>query len=362
MEKKKAVVAVYNKIENDARVIRTSEALGSNGYDVTVLSFGSNPDYRNACFKSVVVKGGSSGGLNLFRFYAACLRYIFAERKRIDLLYMNDYFLVLLGAVCKALFGIKWIYDGHELILSHREKRKNRRLAFFRWIERRFDRYADYMIEANRERMRIIRHVDRIKNIDYVSNSKKRESIARPEKEDVIVYQGYLGGGRDLSRIIRAMKHLENKARFEIIGWGPDKEKYLSLCRELDLAGSVEFRDKMDYSELANETKKAKIGIMIYEMRGLNNIYCAPNKIFEYADLSIKVLSSPQPWVKKVLKEYDLGLPIGENDTPRTIAEKIDSLLNSFDYNEANIERFFRDYSYEDDQRKIVRIADLVTG
>ena len=362
MEKKRVVVAVYNKIENDARVIRTSEALGANGYDVTVLSFGSNPDYRNAYFKSVVIHGGSSGGLNLFHFYAACLRYIRAERKRIDLLYMNDYFLVLMGAVCKSLFRIKWIYDGHELILSHKEKKKNRRQMFFRMIERRFDRQADYMIEANKERMRIIRYVDKIKNIDYVSNTKKRESITRPEKEDVIVYQGYLGGKRDLSKIIQAMKYLKNKARFEIIGWGPDKEKYMALCRDLDLTESVEFRNKMDYSELANETKKAKIGIMIYEMKGLNNIYCAPNKLYEYADLSIKILSSPQPWVKKVLKEYDLGLPIEENDTPRIVAEKIDTLLNTFDYNEANIERLFRDYSYEDAQRKIVRIADLVTG
>ena len=362
MEKKRVVVVVYNRIENDARVIRTSEALGSNGYDVTVLSSGSNPDYRNPHFESVVIKGGSSGGLNFFKFYVKCLRYIFAERKRIDLLYMNDYFLVLMGAICKSLFRLKWIYDGHELILSHREKKINRRQLFFRLIERRFDRYADYMIEANRERMRIIRYVDKIKNIDFVSNTKRRENITLPEKENVIVYQGFLGGKRDLSRIIQAMKHLNSKARFEIIGWGPDKEKYLALCRDLDLTESVEFRDKMDYSELANETKKAKIGIMIYEMRGLNNLYCAPNKLFEYADLNIKILSSPQLWVKKVLKEYDLGLPIEENDTPRIIAEKIDRLLNSFDYNEKNVERLFRDYSFEDDQRKIVRIADFVTG
>lgn len=69
-------------------------------------------------------------------------------------------------------------------------------------------------------------------------------------------------------------------------------------------------------------TSHAHMGLLIYNYESLNNIFCAPNKTWEYAALSLPMLCHELPMLSEQLKYFHAGETFQSGD-PKSIANKV---------------------------------------
>jgi len=105
----------------------------------------------------------------------------------------------------------------------------------------------------------------------------------------------------------------------------------LSIARAIDcIDGYVlgvmgDIRDKVMFQKLKSECKKlvhfdyipapdhlcvtsrSHIGVLLYNYESLNNIFCAPNKIWEYSQFAIPVISNRLPMIAQQLEQHRMG-------------------------------------------------------
>lgn len=102
----------------------------------------------------------------------------------------------------------------------------------------------------------------------------------------IILYQGHIGGDRNLMPIAEAMKDLPD---YEFWLMGPDHgyaEKLVQISNNIKYLGSVPAPYHLEI------TSYASVGVMSYDLINLNNLYCAPNKVWEYSGFGIPFLGN----------------------------------------------------------------------
>ena len=102
----------------------------------------------------------------------------------------------------------------------------------------------------------------------------------------IILYQGHIGGDRNLMPLAQAMKHLPE---YEFWLLGTDHgyaDQLVAVAENIKYLGSVPAPHHLEI------TSYASIGIMSYDPINLNNLYCAPNKVWEYSGFGIPFLAN----------------------------------------------------------------------
>ena len=102
----------------------------------------------------------------------------------------------------------------------------------------------------------------------------------------IILYQGHIGGDRNLMPIAAAMKELPE---YEFWLMGPDHGYAESLVK---VSNNIKYLGMVPAPFHLEITSYASIGIMSYDLINLNNLYCAPNKVWEYCGFGIPFISN----------------------------------------------------------------------
>lgn len=109
--------------------------------------------------------------------------------------------------------------------------------------------------------------------------------------------------------------------------------------------------DPVPYSELPYWIGEADIGLLLYEPISTNQLWCAPNKFFEYVALGIKIVATDLPG----LRSMDQGEISFVPQKP-----SIDDLIMAIQY--ANIHQHYKsdlDMAY-DHQSQIIQFLDII--
>ena len=144
----------------------------------------------------------------------------------------------------------------------------------------------------------------------------------------IILYQGLICEERDLSPFMEAFEKISTDYVFVVVG-----KDYGMLSRYKQINPSLIHVDYLSAPEYLFFTSKAYIGIVTYEMKSLNSVYCAPNKIYEYASFGVPMIANDIPGLR-----YTVGY------------NKAGVVLNGLDRNAIlsavkNIEIKYREYS-----------------
>lgn len=102
----------------------------------------------------------------------------------------------------------------------------------------------------------------------------------------IILYQGHIGGDRNLMPLAQAMKHLPE---YEFWLLGTDHgyaDQLVAVADNIKYLGSVSAPYHLEI------TSYASIGIMSYDPINLNNLFCAPNKVWEYSGFGIPFVAN----------------------------------------------------------------------
>jgi len=342
IRKQKAILIVTNDLVTDQRVNKIASTLTNNGFDVLLLGRYLKPksDYKNDEFPTKRFSLFFNKGMLFYAEFNIRL-FFFLLFAKADVFTSND-LDTLLGTYLANIFRRKrLVYDSHEYFTEVPELLENK-TAKKVWtaIEKHIvpklkhastvcKSIADIYSDKYGVDFKVVRNVPMPKPVAQTIN---KEEIAKGKK--VIIYQGAVNVGRGIELIIDSMSYTENWI-FLIVGGG-DKEKELrNYVDKKGLTDKVVFTGRLHFTELWNYTNIADVGISLEENLGLNYYYALPNKLFDYIQAYVPILSSDLPEIQRIVQEYGLGRVIEKRD-----AEYIAQLLDTEFVNGVNITKW----------------------
>lgn len=161
--------------------------------------------------------------------------------------------------------------------------------------------------------IQVLPHIDK-----YISRIKDLKNDGRV----LLVYQGYISDLRDLCQICRVVEKYKDSCALVLMGHDEGAlAKYERLCSQIIHIPFLPAPWHLEVTALCN------IGIMIYLPVSLNNIYCAPNKIWEYSKFGLAMLGNDIPGLSFINHE-DIGRTVNLYDI-NDVDMKIKYLLDN---------------------------------
>lgn len=369
----RVLMPVYNEIDYDGRVQRAAEAVGAR-HDVTVLSIDSGHGYRNPHFHSETVRVPEMTRLRGFMhlIYLARLCRL-AVRLRPDVIHAHDFHMAVPGWIAARLCGARLVYDAHELYIPEPEREMTRNARFWYRLEKWTLPRVDQVIAANEPRARIMReHFGlaeaplAVQNIQPAPEPLLNEeelfrlypalAVRRPGALRV-VYQGDIHMERGLGFFVDALPRLGERFDFVVVGGGVHLELLRARVRDEGLEERVTFLGRVPRNHLFDILRQCDIGVISYRQDGLNNLYCAPNKLYDYPQAGLPMVGLPNPVLDDVFARYGVGV------TSPDAAEALERVAAELPAFRARLGAFLRDHTWDVEAAKLARVyAVLAEG
>lgn len=336
----KVFMMVYNTLDTDARVQRAANALSKIG-DIRLFGIDQNVNLNGV--KSSVINISSKN--NMLRYFEFCHKAkMIIKKNTFDVFYAHDFYMAELAIWVKKKYPkVTLIYDAHELFIPQAGQPWSKRFEYFYRKEKQVVKCADLVIAANKERADIMKthfNLDKtptvVRNISFLPHiedefAKKilQDTKAFFELQGVtLVYAGLVAASRNIESLIKIVE--DNKdSKLMIIGDGNDLSR-LKMMGSERLGKRIYFTGGISYVYLSVLLLKCDIGFMNYPVDTLNNIYCAPNKIYEYASVNLPMIANENPTVKVLFEENKIG--VASNNLKyafETVAKNVEEYKNN---------------------------------
>jgi hypothetical protein len=151
----------------------------------------------------------------------------------------------------------------------------------------------------------------------------------------IIVYQGVIDKDRPLCCFAGAMHALRESATWVIMGkYNTYIDSLKEICPSLIYIGFVPNPDHLSI------TSHASVGVLQYSASMLNNIFCAPNKVWEYSGFGIPALVPDVPSLRYFYDRFHAG-EFCDFDNQDDIVCKVKKILAAYeDYEEGCVKMF----------------------
>ena len=323
---------VYGNLSYDQRVKKEVNALKEKQHEVKVIAK-ENGDI-------------SFNTKNYPQFLLLTFKNLFKLKPSI--IHAHDWY-GLLPAFLYSLFAKCFlIYDAHELYFNRKMQFREQIIVV---IEKLALSKVNKVICANKYRARIFKLVHKANNILIISNSYFSNTTdydkLNIEKLNV-VYMGSMSLARNIEKWIKAFMEIKN-VKLHLIGSGPDI-KYLKNSYE---SSNVLFYGNLTHSEMKSIMDSMHLGIISYNKEGLNNYYCEPNKVGEYAYFGLPFISNYNYTLSLIEKKYQIGFTLPNIDA-ESIKEIILEIESNYDLLQKNLNLFKSQNSWDIEKNKLV--------
>ena len=162
----------------------------------------------------------------------------------------------------------------------------------------------------------------------------------RYENKKIIMYMGIISEERPLEPFIQAISELSSEYQLMIVG---RESSYLNELKNKYPEGFqyLGFFTPPDHLAVASHSD---IGLLIYVARnknnGMNALFCAPNKIFEYTGFGMPVIANDIPGLHHVIKTAECGTCVDLNDKKSIIAG-IETCIKNYEKYSNNAKKYF---------------------
>jgi len=340
----KIISLLVTNFKNDNRVYRMAKTLSTNGFPTTVVAWKkgdvlAEENFNGVEVERIVVKSDRwkrsnilIGAIQYFEFaFRAVKKY-----RKIDAWHCNDYEAFVIGVLAKiSRPKLKLIYDCHEL-----ESHRNGKGSFMRFvigsIEKLFIPWTELVITVSpsiqefykrKYNLPFVALVRNLPNEMQISHSNTlREKLGLKNDQRVFLYQGMLGKGRGIEVLLNAFEAREAAdAVIVFMGFGALKEQIEGYAWDHE---NIFFVPAVSYTEIPLYTGSADVGVNSVEPTCLSYKYSLPNKLFEYIQSEIPVLTNPLPDCAALVNEFQVGRVISSWDV-NSINDVIDDMLKA---------------------------------
>ncbi len=168
--------------------------------------------------------------------------------------------------------------------------------------------------------------------------------LMKNEKKKIILYLGVIGQDRDLEKMAKAIYKLNNYVMYIVGNIYDNTAKTLidSLKKEYDCIYLGGFKPPKHLALV----KYAHIGLLpykpakVYGLSELNALYCAPNKIWEYAGFGVPMVGSDVLGLKLPFEQWNIGRCCDLNDED-SIIKTIEEVDRNHDEMSKNCYKFY---------------------
>lgn len=154
-------------------------------------------------------------------------------------------------------------------------------------------------------------------NAPYFHPKEKNMKISNPQNEieilnlknrKIILYMGQVSTERDITPFVRAIDELGADFHLVVMGaYIPDQDYIKNLKANFK---NITFINGMPSPTHLQVASWAHIGILSYSFIDLNNVFCAPNKVWEYSGFGIPMISNDVPGIASLLQKYKSGIAV----------------------------------------------------
>jgi glycosyltransferase involved in cell wall biosynthesis len=269
-------------------------------------------------------------GFLFYKFFNVRL-FFYLLFHRFDILVANDLDTLLPNYLVSKIKGLPLVYDSHEYFTGVPEI-QNR--PFVKWVWKTIESIIfpklnnvltvsdsigiQYEIEYG------IRPIT-VRNCSYKAINIipfSRQELGIDKDYILLILQGAgINKDRGGEELIEAVSLIENVSLL-IVGSGDNIGMLQKRINELKLEKRVNLIRKVPWNVLMRYTKSADIGITLDKNSNPNYNFSLPNKLFDYLNAGIPVLTSDLPEIRKIVERYKCGIIIKEV-TPLEISAAI---------------------------------------
>ena len=322
MKKRTVANLVLNNFTNDNRVYKTSRTLRDAGFDVTIgaLKKGDVNEHDEADgipvhripLKTMKLPDGLIWGA--IKYVEIIFSMVFKFRK-CDIWHCNDFEIFFMGVLAKMTRPkLKLVYDSHEY-QSERYGKQGIEKRFIATMEKWFIHKASAFITVSRGIAEEYTRRFGVQNPIIVYNSPHYEPLEKknilraklniPNDAILFLYQGGFAVSRGMELLLETFKQLnDSKLHLVMMGAGQFQPLIEQTAGESEV---VHFHPFVPYHDLIAYTASVDVGIISTQNLCLNNWFCMPNKLFEYIQAEIPVLSNNLSDCKRVVREWEIG-------------------------------------------------------
>lgn len=369
----KVLSAVINNIETDQRIDKVCNSLLKFGYEVELIGTTLRGKPRlNKSYKTTIIPINKQNGFKLYaEFNFKLFSNLLLRADKNTILLANDLDSLLPFYLVSKIKNLPLVFDSHEIFselpsLRNRPKTKKvwktlerfllPRMKYFYTVSNGYAKWfeKEYSVQPS-----IIRNVPNLQKLNDKENFIFFELPRIPEGYKIVLYQGALNISRGLEYTIKAMQYVDN-CIFWIAGDGPIRHELEQLVLDLNLKNKIHFFGNVPPKVLKTITPIADLGISLEEDLGISYKYALPNKVFDYFQARVPILSTYLPDIKATVEKYQVGRVIQKHDE-KHIAEEITLMLNQGKkhYHE-NLKKAALDCCWENEEPKLKAIFEQI--
>jgi glycosyltransferase involved in cell wall biosynthesis len=329
---------VTSELDRDPRVQKEAASAHGAGHEVTVVCrtyTGPAMPYRVRALK--INRRETQLGKYFERLTTNIALVREAVQAKPHIIHANDLDTLPAGYVASRLTGARLIYDAHELWVSAGRGvgAKGQRLALH--LERFISRRADAVIAVSRFRSQRMAQMLDIPEPTVVMNTPFYAAFDRLSPlpwskqftgKRIVLHQGRYVEHRGIPEAVLAAKNLPDNVVLVFRGYGPIESELRDLVVQHNLEDRVVFLPPVPMNELVAYAVGADLGLVLYTPYNDNNLYAAPNKMFEYMMAGVPSVSSDIPYAREVLLGDNVGAvfaPSNSEDMARVIMTLLDN-------------------------------------
>lgn len=318
--KQNIVFVFIGKLAFQGRILKQVESLEKIGSQITLVLGNINGEESNLeQFKFPVINRIIRYNVSKIFSFLSQLSFCFSAFRLINMMKDIEYIQCCgLATLLSGVFlkmknkNLVLIYDSTELTV---EREKGIKRKVWKLIQIFSLPYCDYILQAEPFRLEFFQKEYRISpsklvmigNFPYLNKSHSIE-IERNKNKIKILYFGIIGMGRGYPELIQAVDGIPN-CELHLIG--PGDTKFISEIKDIcKNSGNIKILPPVNNNEIQSVFVKYDIGFAYYENTNLNNYYCAPNKVYDYLNNGLPIISNAYPGLIAIIEKNKVGVCI----------------------------------------------------
>lgn len=365
---------VTSELDRDPRVQKEAASAYEAGHEVTVVCRTyAGPPMRYRVRPLGIGRRKTRLGKYLERICTNLAFACVAAQIKPEIIHANDLDTLPSAYVASRLTGARLLYDAHELWASAGRDVGTSALQLALSMERFLCHRADAVVAVSELRSQRMAELLGIPKPLVVMNTPPHVPFADLAPGDwvrqfagrkIVLHQGRYVANRGILEAILAARYLPDDVVVVLRGYGPIENQLRSRTIEEGLSERVVFLPPVPMVDLVSSAVGADLGLVLYMPINENNLYAAPNKMFEYMMAGVPSVSSDIPYAREVLVENGLGVVFTPGD-PRDMARVISELLADRDrlaIMKKNCIGKARQFSWEVEVRKLLDEYDRIAS
>ena len=185
------------------------------------------------------------------------------------------------------------------------------------------------------------------------SNDVTENIINKIKNDNVIIYQGYIWEAEELIELAKALNEIEKKYKLVLLGI----DYYNSYEKVKKIYENCVFFPYVPAPLHLEITSYARIGLLYYRNHRLNNVYCAPNKIYEYSGFGIPMIGNNIPGLKYTIGYNRCGQCI--EMTKEKFIDAINEIEKNYEEYSANAIKFYESCDSSEKMKSFLKEIEI---